>query len=68
MADENEYIDINAFMEEMVTMVNNRLRKQEEAIKSLESEMARLRKCTDSRREKGVRIDKSVLKVLGQKE
>jgi hypothetical protein len=69
MVEENEeYIDINAFLEEMVSMINNRLKKQEETIGRLEADICRLKSLAGKEpKEKPVRIDKSVLKILRQK-
>jgi hypothetical protein len=59
-----EYVDINSFMDEMVSIIEKRLRAQEEAIATIEMNVAEIKKSLSGK--SGVKIDKSVLKILKQ--
>ena len=59
-----EYVDINSFMDEMVTIIEKRLRAQEEVIARIEMDVAGIKKSLSAKN--GVKIDKSVLKILKQ--
>jgi hypothetical protein len=60
----SDYVDINSFLDEMVALIEKRLKAQEEAIARVEFEVDAIKKSVS---EKGpVRIDKSVLKILKQ--
>lgn len=64
MAEEGK-IDLDAFLEEMVSLVNERLKKQELVIDNLRKEVDKLKGGIRSLdRGKSLKIDKSVLKVL----
>lgn len=60
-----EKVDLDAFLDEMVSLVNQRLKKQELVIDNLRKELNRLKNDIHSL-DKGsiLKIDKSVLKVL----
>lgn len=58
MADEK--IDLDTFLEELVSVINKRLAEHERAIKNLEIELKSLKKIRQGR----VKMDSSVLKVL----
>lgn len=62
---EEEKIDLDAFLGEMVSLVNERLKKQELVIEGLRRDVDKLKKSI-SLLNKGssLKIDKSVLKVL----
>lgn len=62
---EEEKLDLDTFLAEMVSLVNERLKKQESVIEGLRKDMDRL-KGNISLLNKGssLKIDKSVLKVL----
>jgi DNA-binding transcriptional regulator GbsR (MarR family) len=57
----DEKIDLESFLEELVSAIERRLKQQEKAIKRLERELESLKAG------QGVRIDRSVMKVLGGK-
>jgi hypothetical protein len=60
----NDYVDINSFLDEMVALIEKRLKAQEEAIARIEFQVDEIKRSVS---EKGtVRIDKSVLKILKQ--
>jgi hypothetical protein len=59
-----EYVDINAFMDEMVELIEKRLRAQEDAIAKIEVNVAGIRKSLSGKNT--VKIDKSLLKILKQ--
>ncbi len=59
----DEKIDLEAFLDELVTALNRRLKEHEGAIRRLERELASLK----AARQSGIKMDKSVLKVLGGK-
>ncbi len=52
MKTSENYVDINAFLEEMVGLVEERLKKQEAAIARIESEVKRLKKSVDKPQER----------------
>lgn len=53
--------DLESFLEELVSAIDIRLKQQEKAIKRLERELESLKAG------RGLRIDRSVMKVLGGK-
>lgn len=60
-----EKIDLDAFLEEMVSLVNERLKKQELIINGLRKDVNKLERSIYSPNKTGsLKIDKSVLKVL----
>lgn len=60
----SEYVDINSFLDEMVALIEKRLKAQEEAIARIEFDVDEIKRSIP---EKGpVKIDKSVLKILKQ--
>jgi hypothetical protein len=59
-----EYVEINSFLDEMVSLIEKRLKSQEEVIARMEFEIEEIRRNLSERG--GVKIDKSVLKVLRQ--
>jgi hypothetical protein len=66
MKTSEEFVDINSFLEEMVGLIEERLKKQEAAISRIESEVKRLKKSLERPKERKNVIDKSVLKILRQ--
>jgi uncharacterized protein (DUF3084 family) len=56
----DEKIDLEAFLDEMVNALNRRLKEHERAIRRLEGELASLK----AARQSGMKMDRSVLKVL----
>ncbi len=56
----DEKIDPEAFLDELVTVLDKRLKEHDRAIKRLERELASLK----AARQEGIKMDKSVLKVL----
>ena len=66
MKNSADYVDINAFLEEMVGLIEERLRKQEAAIGRIESEVRKLKKSLEEPSGRKSAIDKSVLKILRQ--
>lgn len=62
---EEEKIDLDAFLGEMVSLVNERLKKQESTINGLRKDVSKLKMSIYSLSKSGsLKIDKSVLKVL----
>jgi uncharacterized coiled-coil protein SlyX len=62
-----ERIGISAFLEEMISIIDARLKNQEKTIAAMQSELRRLRQELDEvSRSSGPKIDKSVLKILKQ--
>ncbi|MFH0956302.1 MAG: hypothetical protein V1813_00405 [Candidatus Aenigmatarchaeota archaeon] len=59
-----EYVDIDSFMDEMVAIIEKRLRAQEEAIAKVEMNVAEIKKSLSGKSK--VKIDKSLLKILRQ--
>jgi hypothetical protein len=61
-------VEINDFLEEMISILETRLERQEESISAIETEIKGLRAAMDGISRKGgpMKIDKSVLKVLRQ--
>jgi hypothetical protein len=62
-----EYVPLESFLEEMVSLVDARLKKQDERITALEARILETAKAL--RRisgEKELKIDKSVLKIMKQ--
>jgi hypothetical protein len=59
-----EYVDINSFMDEMVAIIEKRLRAQEEAIANIEMNVTEIKRNLSGKN--NVKIDKSVLKILRQ--
>ncbi len=55
-----ERIDIESFLNELVSAVDRRLKQQDRAIRRLEKEVSKLKSSAD----RGVNVDESVLKVL----
>jgi hypothetical protein len=55
-----ERIDIESFLNEMVSALDRRLKQQDRAIRRLEREVSKLKASAD----RGVNVDESVLKVL----
>ena len=51
-------MDLESFLEELVSAIEKRLKQQENAIKQLERELESLKAS------QGIRIDRSVMKVL----
>ena len=56
----DDKIDLETFLDELVTALNKRLKEHEKAIKHLEREIASLKAIGQG----GIKMDKSVLKVL----
>jgi vacuolar-type H+-ATPase subunit D/Vma8 len=64
---EGDYLDIESFIDEMVSLVEKRLKAQEESIARMSAELKNVKRRVDGLSGKGnVRIDKSLLKVLRQ--
>jgi hypothetical protein len=64
---EDEYLEINAFLEEMISIIDQRLKRQEKSIARLESEIKRLKGVLDGiSKSRGPKIDKTFLKILRQ--
>jgi hypothetical protein len=62
-----ERIGIDDFFEEMISLIEKRMRKQEESIARMQAEMKELKRGLQQLSGKGeLKIDKSVLKVLKQ--
>jgi len=60
-----EKIDLDAFFEEMVSLVNERLKKQELVIGNLRKDVNKLKNSISLlNRSSSLKIDKSVLKIL----
>jgi uncharacterized coiled-coil protein SlyX len=68
MADKEDYLEVSAFLEEMISLIDRRLKQQERSIAGLQAEMREIRNSLrDVTKERhGTMIDKSVLKVLKQ--
>ncbi len=66
MKTSEDYVDINSFLEEMVELIEERLKKQEAVIARIESEVKKLKKSLEKPQERKNVIDKSVLKILRQ--
>jgi hypothetical protein len=66
MKTSGDCVDINSFLEEMVGLIEERLKAQEAAIARIESEVKRLKKSLEKPQERENMIDKSVLKILRQ--
>ncbi len=67
MKKNEDYVTIEAFLEEMVTIINSRLEKQDQRISGIESGTASMKKMIERlSRERNLKIDKSVLKVIKQ--
>ncbi|MBN2330402.1 MAG: hypothetical protein JXC85_01175 [Candidatus Aenigmarchaeota archaeon] len=65
--DDEERIDLDEFFEEMISIIERRMRKQEAAIAKVESEIKDLKSGMQKLSGRGdLKIDKSVLKVLKQ--
>lgn len=60
----SEYVDINSFLDEMVALIEKRLKAQEEAIARMEFEVDEIKRSVSERGP--VKIDKTVLKILKQ--
>ena len=56
----DEEIDLEAFLEELVSCLDKRLKEHERAIRKLEKELSSLRFASRT-----PRVDKAVLRVLG---
>ena len=65
MKNSDNYVDISSFLEEMVGLIDERMKKQEAAIARVQSELKGFKKSMETD-EKGKKIDKSVLKILRQ--
>jgi hypothetical protein len=64
---DDERIDLDEFFEEMVSIIEKRMRKQEAALARLETEINGLKSGLQKLSGRGnLKIDKSVLKVLKQ--
>jgi len=62
-----ELVDIDEFLEDMIGAISERLKKQEESIRKVQDDVRRLKLAlNDISSEGGLRIDKSVLKLLRQ--
>ena len=62
-----DIIDIDEFLNEMVSLIEKRMKKQEESIREMESEIKKMKASMSGLSKSGeVKIDKSVLKVLKQ--
>ena len=60
-----EKVELVAFLDEMISLVNERLKKQELVIDNLKKEVDKLKKDIHSLdKGKSLKIDKSVLKIL----
>jgi hypothetical protein len=56
----DEKLDLESFIEELVSVLDKRLKRNEEAIRQLERELRSLKSAGQG----GIRMDSSVLKVL----
>lgn len=64
---DEERIDLDEFFEEMISIIEKRMRKQEESMMRMESEIKDLKSGIQKLSGKGdMKIDKSVLKILKQ--
>lgn len=66
MKGDEDYVSIESFIEEMVSIIEGRLRKQEEAIARMEAEVKALKSSVKKSAKGELKIDKSVLKVIRQ--
>lgn len=63
---ESESLDLDKFLDEMVTLINERFKSQERKMENLKKEIEELRRGMEKIR-KGKQIDRRVLRVLGGK-
>jgi len=61
-----EYLEIGEFLEEMVATIEKRMSRHEKSIAEMRSEISRLKAAIENAPDSGVKIDKSVLKILKQ--
>ena len=68
MGDKEDSLEVGAFLEEMISIIDGRLKRQEMSIAELQAGMKQIRSTLSnlSRARPGPMIDKSVLKVLKQ--
>ncbi len=67
MKKKEEYVTVEDFLEEMVSVINSRLEKQDHAISTIESHIDSVKKSVDRlSKERNLKIDKSVLRVIKQ--
>ena len=66
MVSDVDKVDLNEFLEEMVRLIDERLRKQETAIARIDADVKRINRTLEKPSEKDNRIDKSVLRILRQ--
>jgi tRNA(Phe) wybutosine-synthesizing methylase Tyw3 len=61
----SDSLDLEAFLDEMVSLINEKFKKQEKRIRDLKKEIEELRKSTENKGK--IQIDKKVLRVLSGK-